>query len=279
MIGLLVTIIIKFLIFRILRNKLYTSLYRKLPAASNIISLLLECCNIGLSAGFVVVRAIKLVLVAIMYVGRIDTPILFPGVGKLLGWEPDTYPIVIRKDILAHEAHRHPYIELLGGMYLMKLRYGSNFAKTAGSCWRILFVFALMPWLRKYRVMARPVLTNNKQDDDDDDIDDGTIFMDAATFASTNALYRNYGRKVPSGMDDKDKIKRSSSGGSSRSSDSKNKFEDVKKSERSSSSKLKDFKKNERSARRSNNRGRSASDGDLKKSVNSDKKKRRRFEC
>merc|ERR1712232_685095 len=181
-IGLLVTIAIKSSIFKVLRNKLYTSLYRKRPAASNVISLLLECCNIGLSAGFVVVRAIKLVLVSIMYVGRIDTPILFPGVGKLLCWEPDTYPIVIRKDILAHEAHRHPYIELLGGMYLMKLRYGSNFAKTAGSCWRILFVFALMPWLRKYRVMARPALVPDKNDQSADDCDDdGTIFFDNAT--------------------------------------------------------------------------------------------------
>ena len=35
---------------------------------------------------------------------------------------------------------------------MMKLRHGDNFAKKAGSIWRLLFVFALMPWLTKYRI-------------------------------------------------------------------------------------------------------------------------------
>lgn len=74
----------------------------------------------------------------------------------------DAYPYVYRKDILATDAHRHPYIETLGVMYLMKLRYGENFGKTAGSCWRLLFVYALMPWLHKYRIQARPDLMANK---------------------------------------------------------------------------------------------------------------------
>jgi len=43
---------------------------------------------------------------------------------------------------------------------MMKLRHGDNFAKRAGSIWRLLFVFALFPWLRKNRVL-----------DDDDGID------------------------------------------------------------------------------------------------------------
>ena len=35
----------------------------------------------------------------------------------------------------------------------MKLKHGDNFAKKTGSIWRLLFVFALFPWLRQYRVL------------------------------------------------------------------------------------------------------------------------------
>jgi hypothetical protein len=37
----------------------------------------------------------------------------------------------------------------------MKLRFSKNFGKRAGTCWRLIFVYALMPWLHKYRIMAR----------------------------------------------------------------------------------------------------------------------------
>jgi hypothetical protein len=62
------------------------------------------------------------------------------------------YPHTFRKAILAAEAHRHPYIERLGMMYLMKLKHGDKFGKRSSSTWRLLFVFALMPWLQKYRI-------------------------------------------------------------------------------------------------------------------------------
>ena len=70
----------------------------------------------------------------------------------------DGYPTVFMRDVLIHEAHRHPYLELLGTMYLYKLRYAESFGSTAGSCWRLLFVYGLMPWLHKYRIQTRSKL-------------------------------------------------------------------------------------------------------------------------
>lgn len=98
-------------------------------------------------------RMCKLLITSALYVGRIDTPFLAPGVGRLGDLELDGYPVVFMKDILSHEAHRHPYLELMGVIYLMKLRYGEHFGNRAGSTWRLIFVYALMPWLSKYRIL------------------------------------------------------------------------------------------------------------------------------
>ena len=43
-------------------------------------------------------------------------------------------------------------------MYLLKLRHGDGFCTMAGSSWRLIFVFVLMPWLSKYRAMRRAAL-------------------------------------------------------------------------------------------------------------------------
>ena len=137
------------------RSATYAGFYRKRPALANITALALECANLALSIGFVLLRIVKLLLTAALYVGRIDTPFLAPGVGQLGGFELDNYPRIFVKDVLAQEAHRHPYIETLGVMYLMKLRYGDHFGKRAGSAWRLVFVYALMPWLNTYRVSGR----------------------------------------------------------------------------------------------------------------------------
>jgi len=82
----------------------------------------------------------------ILFIGRVDRPLLADDLTL------DSYPHVFRQAVLASDAHRHPYIERLGMMYLMKLKHGDKFGKRSSSTWRLLFVFALMPWLRKYRI-------------------------------------------------------------------------------------------------------------------------------
>jgi len=159
-IGIIITIAIRVLVLLLLRGKLYTAFYRKIPASANIIAIALECWNIGISAGVAIVRAAKLLGVSLLHIGRIDIPLLSsdsPAAGL------DSYPSDYIKTILASEAHCHPYIELLGAMYLMKLLYGKKFATRAGSTWRLIFVTALMPWVLKHRVM-----TKTKIDVDDD---------------------------------------------------------------------------------------------------------------
>ena len=162
-------ILLKLVVLISCRSATYAGFYRKRPALANITALALECANLALSIGFVLLRIIKLLLTAALYVGRIDTPFLAPGVGQLGGFELDNYPRIFVKDVLAQEAHRHPYIETLGVMYLMKLRYGDHFGKRAGSAWRLVFVYALMPWLNTYRINGRaaePVLysTNHEME-------------------------------------------------------------------------------------------------------------------
>lgn len=93
----------------------------------------------------------------------------------------------------------------------MKMRYGDNFGRRAGSCWRLLYVHALMPWyvakaavlqlmyshssiprLHKYRVQARPALMGD---------DDGATlnFNDnPVTFVSLSS--RGLGKSTKNGV-------------------------------------------------------------------------------
>jgi hypothetical protein len=160
-IGVLIVTVIRLGIVKTCRRAFYQGFYRKRPAGANISMLALEWAFFALSAGFIFIRMVKLLLAAGASIGRIDSPFLAPGVGKIGPLELDNYPTVHLKDVLSQEAHRHPYIEQLGSIYLMKLRYREHFGKTAGSCWRLLFVYALMPWLHKYRVSAHPELDEN----------------------------------------------------------------------------------------------------------------------
>jgi hypothetical protein len=130
LIGIIVISLLRLVILITLRTNFFVGFYRKRPAAANFSILALEWSSFALSSGFIFVRMIKLFFISVFSIGRIDTPLLAPGVGKYrnshclfmlmhptyillfvgkLGpLDLDNYPTIFMRDILAHEAHRHP---------------------------------------------------------------------------------------------------------------------------------------------------------------------------
>lgn len=169
----------------------------------NILNVLFESWGVLVAAGYMLLRGFKLVLLAAIYIGRIDTPMLAPGVGYVGVFALDSGHVGFKKDLLIHEAvsllyvplslislffevshskgyfalnllkHRHPYLERLGTLYLMKLHHGPEFGSRAGAYWRLLFVLTLMPWLRDYRASLRD---NAKTEEIANDVDEETSY-------------------------------------------------------------------------------------------------------
>lgn len=75
-------------------------------------------------------------------------------------------------------------------MYLMNLLNVDKFCSRAGSCWRLLFVFALFPWLTKYRVLTR----SHMRDDDECVAAD----LDAIDGPESYRSLRNYNQTITS---------------------------------------------------------------------------------
>jgi hypothetical protein len=156
-IGISLTVLVKWLLTRACRKKVYTGFYRNNPFVANLIELVNETFNFATSVAFAITRMTKLILLAATYVGRVDTQFMAKGVGNYFnGWiKLDVMPTFFIADVLTTEAHRHPYIESFGVLMLHKLKHGKTFISPAGSTWRLIFVYALMPWLGKYRKAAR----------------------------------------------------------------------------------------------------------------------------
>lgn len=59
--------------------------------------------------------------------------------------------------------YRHPYIERITQMYLMKLNFPSFGSNRAAAAWRQVLVAAIMPWFRKFRVFREERLLQSLQ--------------------------------------------------------------------------------------------------------------------
>lgn len=151
MAGISITVAIKILITKALKKQHYRRMYRIRPAAARLTSLALECWQLGLASSIALVRISQYLVASLFWVGRIDTPFLSED-AVIMGYQFDIIPKYYIQDLLQHDAHRHPYIERLAQMYMMKIRHGESFVTNAGSAWRQLAVRAVFPWLQKYRV-------------------------------------------------------------------------------------------------------------------------------
>jgi len=117
----------------------------------------------------------KIILISVASVGNIDRRLLAEGVGQIGPLEFDPYPTIHLRDLVAHEAHRHPYIEILGTVYLMKLRYSERFGSRSGSAWRLMFVYALLPWMHQYRIPDEAADKKDKSFDSDEVLEEKGI--------------------------------------------------------------------------------------------------------
>ncbi|CAB9513803.1 expressed unknown protein [Seminavis robusta] len=167
--GFHAVLLIDFLVNRLFRDLYVSFFFRRHPAVVNLINVLTESWNLVVMMGLIWYRAVKLLGTTIYYIGRIDVPVFSPGVGYVGAIALDFEHFNFKRDLLIHEAHRHPYLERLGLMYLLKL-YHNDFGSRAGAYWRLLFVLALMPWMSKWRV--RSYEANGDSDSDDDESED-----------------------------------------------------------------------------------------------------------
>jgi hypothetical protein len=148
--GIGVSAVIGLILQAICRAKFVVALYRLSVLRANLASVFFECWNFS-TAVLTILKRIGIVLAtAFTGLGRIDIPFLHPLLGM------DAVADNFRREVLVHDAHLHPYLDRLSGMYMRRLRHKEKFGSVESQAWRSLFVIGLCPWLVKHRV-NRPI--------------------------------------------------------------------------------------------------------------------------
>jgi hypothetical protein len=163
--GIAFSIGLKMILVIILGKRNTKGFYTSNPIITHFFGIALECWSIALTSLSMLVRTIKIIVAAVLFIGRIDIPFLADGADKLGPVVLDPYSSYFRQELLSADAHHHPYIERLGCMYLMMLKHGEEFCDMPGSTWRLLFIFALMPWVQLSRITDDE---ENPEDEDDE---------------------------------------------------------------------------------------------------------------
>ena len=132
--------------------------YRKNVNRNNVAGLAMEAVTIGLGIFYAFTRVAKILVVTLLYISRVDTNLL--SIDLNVGPLQDQYPKYFRQQLLLHESHKHPWLEVLGKLYLMKFRYRENFVSSAGYSYRLIFALSILPNLRKYRLQNREMHGN-----------------------------------------------------------------------------------------------------------------------
>jgi hypothetical protein len=93
-----------FVAIRLFRGLYIPSFYRHHPAAVNFFNAMLESWNLVVAVGMAFYRTMKLLVVIVYYIGRIDVPVFSPGVGYVRAFALDSEHFDFKRDLLIHEA-------------------------------------------------------------------------------------------------------------------------------------------------------------------------------
>ena len=159
-----------------IRKKYFQALMRKDAKIGNISSIFFQCWFIATAVLTVVIRLALVLVRTCISIGRLDISFLHDDIGG------DSKADTFRKEILVQEAHCHPYLDRLSGIYLRRLRDGENFGSAASQAWRSLFVIGMCPWLIRYR--ENVTVSNYRNSEEISEQECGTNFTSMDEFLS-----------------------------------------------------------------------------------------------